>query len=291
MWGCFWLPRTAASVNRQVHLWETLPFLPEAEQWWFSAALTLSSCEQRSGVSYEAGFLSHRGIKHGFHSSPHNKPWKESIFVYSSVQPFIAVATEPNSPWNTWWSTRPAREQGRRPLPALAALLSSLPSTHGPAPPPAHGAADTEWTPSVPCGIPLGSAPSQKESNSPRRCSEGDLETKVKWNSFAHPCNWNRGEGSFPTAAFSRRLGTVNPGTATVRARFPHVCPCSLCFISVYTAHPGALRFTACCWAAAGQSLLPPGRLNFSVGLCLNKSSQKYFVPSHTPQFCISGSI
>lgn len=77
-----------------------------------------------------------------------------------------------------------------RAVPGLAPhLCPSLPSTHSSAISPSHGAAATDKTLFVPCRIPLGSVPFHKEFSSPRRCSEDNLETKVKCKSFAHPCN------------------------------------------------------------------------------------------------------
>lgn len=62
-------------------------------------------------------------------------------------------------------------------------------------------------------------------------------------------------------------------------------------FVSISASHLGTALFTACSWAAARAISAPAWETRFSVGLCLNKSSQKYFVPSHRLQFCVSGSI
>lgn len=176
-----------------------------------------------------------------------------------------------------------------RAVPGLALhLCPSLPSTHRSGISPSHGAAATNETLFVLCRIPLGSAPFQKELSSPRRCSEDNLETKVKCNSFAHPCNWNRGEGCCPTAVSSHSLVTVNPGIATFYVLFLHIFLCLLylfLFIPLISIlHsllpiPGLLQGDLCCCLET----------YLAVGLCLNKSSQNYLIPSHTLQFCISG--
>lgn len=49
---------------------------------WVSTLLTLSSREQRNGIPCEANFLSHRGIKHRFHPSPHAENWTASLLGY-----------------------------------------------------------------------------------------------------------------------------------------------------------------------------------------------------------------
>lgn len=176
-----------------------------------------------------------------------------------------------------------------RAVPGLALhLCPSLPSTHRSGISPSHGAAATDETLFVPCRIPLGSAPFQKEFSSPRRCSEDNSEAKVKCNSFAHPCDRNRGEGCFPIVVSSHSLVTVNPGTATFYALFLHIFLCLLylflfiplisilrCLLSI----PGLLQGDLC-------SCL---KTYLAVGLCLNKSSQSSLIPSHTLQFCISG--
>lgn len=141
---------------------------------------------------------------------------------------------------------------------------------------------------SFPVGSPLGSAPFQKEFSSPRRCSEDNLETKVKCNSFAHPCNWNRGEGCCPTVVSSHSLVTVNPGTATFYALFLHIF-LRLLYLFLFLPLISILHCSLPIPGLLQGDLCSCLETYLAVGLCLNKSSQKSFLPSHTLQFCISG--
>lgn len=279
LYGCFWLPSELPGTLVE----ETLFFLSKAKKWWLSTVLTLSSCEQCNGISYGAHFLSHHGIKALISFlSPQWKvgkrsfralhcagidgtgDWAEFTFKYLLIYaplskrfrcPHLSPSSPPSSP-------RPALSPSAAPGPTLL----------------------------VPWRVPLGSAPFQKEFSSPRRCSEDDLETKVKCKSFAHPCDWNRGEGSFPIVVFSRSLVSVNPVQLQFRLScFTFFCACCICFY-LYIPSRSYIVYCpslGCCRAGSA----PAWELYFSVGLCLNKRSQKDFVPSHTLQFCVSGSI
>lgn len=102
--------------------------------------------------------------------------------MYCNVRSFIAPATEPSSPSNPFCFALSRMQAGSGA--GLSRRRSPAPTAR---PDPRAAAADPALLAAR--RIPFGSAPFQGEFNGPRRCSEDDLETKVKCNSFAHPCN------------------------------------------------------------------------------------------------------
>lgn len=89
----------------------------------------------------------------------------------------------------------------------------------------------------------------------------------------------------------SRSPVSRNPGTATFLGSISSQVSVLAAFVSISASRLGTALFTACCWAAAGQSLLLPGRLAFQL-VCVSIKARKNISFHLTGcKFCVSGSI